>query len=98
MAKVFVVTVKTGAVGITLTAATRCYLFEPAFDPATEAQAAGRIRRLGQTKGVMVKRFVFRNSLDESICKLHAAVRNGSVKLVNGLIPPRGVEMVAPKL
>lgn len=95
-AKVFVVTMKTGSVGITLTAATRCYLFEPAFDPATEAQAAGRIRRLGQTKGVMVKRFVFRNSLDEHICNLHKAVRQGSVKLVDGIIPPAGIEILAP--
>ena len=97
VAKVFVVTVKTGSVGITLTAATRCYLFEPAFDPATEAQAAGRIRRLGQTRGVMVKRFVFRDSLDEAICQLHRAVREGKVKLVDGVIPPAGIQIVAPR-
>jgi SNF2 family DNA or RNA helicase len=54
-AKVFVATMKIGNVGITLTAATRVYLFEPCIDPATEVQAAGRIHRLGQTKNVLVK-------------------------------------------
>ena len=83
-----------GSVGITLTAATRVYLFEPAFDPATEAQAAGRIRRLGQTKDVLIKRFAYRNSLDESICKLHEAVKRGDVKIVDGQIPGEGIRII----
>ena len=80
--------------GITLTAATRVYLFEPAFDPATEAQAAGRIRRLGQTKDVLIKRFAYRDSLDESICKLHEAIRRGEVKVVDGQIPAAGIKII----
>ena len=44
-AKVFVVTYATAAGGITLTAASRVYLMEPALDPAVEMQAAGRIHR-----------------------------------------------------
>merc|ERR1719473_2178292 len=43
--KVMVVTFKTGACGITLTKATRVYLFEPCIDPSHEVQAAGRIHR-----------------------------------------------------
>ena len=39
-ATVIVVTVKTGSVGITLTAASRVYLFEPMLDPAEEQQAS----------------------------------------------------------
>lgn len=46
--KVFVFTVKLGSVGVTLTAATRVYMMEPAFDPSAEVQMAGRIHRLGQ--------------------------------------------------
>ena len=52
----FVVTYATAAVGITLTAATRVYLMEPAIDPAQEMQAAGRIHRLGQTKDIFITR------------------------------------------
>ena len=47
-ARVFIVTYATAAVGITLTAANRVFLLEPCQDPGQEAQAAGRIHRLGQ--------------------------------------------------
>ena len=67
----FVITVKTGAVGITLTAATRVYLFEPALDPAAEVQMAGRIHRLGQTHDVLIKRFLYRQTIEERIDVLH---------------------------
>ena len=39
---VFVITLRSGNVGITLTAASRVYLLEPALDPAVEVQAAGK--------------------------------------------------------
>ena len=58
------------------------------------AQAAGRIRRLGQTKDVLIKRFAYRNSLDESICKLHDAVKRGDVKIVDGQIPGEGIRII----
>ena len=45
---VFGITLKTGSVGITLTAASHVFLLEPSIDPADEIQAAGRINRLGQ--------------------------------------------------
>ena len=50
--KVFVLTLKAGACGVTLTAATRLYLFEPCLDPSHEIQAAGRVHRLGQLRRV----------------------------------------------
>ena len=46
----------------------------PCLDPATEMQAAGRIHRLGQTRDVLVKKFAFRNSIDEQIVELHAKI------------------------
>lgn len=49
-AMVFATTFATAAVGLTLTQASRVYLLEASLDPATEAQAAGRIHRLGQEK------------------------------------------------
>lgn len=79
-ATVFVVTMKAGSCGITLTAATRCYLMGPCLDPAAEMQAAGRIHRLGQTKAVLVKRFAFRNSLDERVINLHEKIVRSEIK------------------
>ena len=85
-----------GAVGITLTAASRVYLMEPCIDPATEVQAAGRIHRLGQTKDVLIKRFAFRDSLDENIIKLHERMRRAATDVVvtDGCIPGLGVRIL----
>ena len=95
-ARVFVFTVKLGSVGLTLTAATRVYLMEPAFDPSCEVQIAGRIHRLGQSKGVLIKKFAFRDSIDENICKLHDEIRAGRIAIVGGQIPPAGIHLLAP--
>jgi hypothetical protein len=93
-AKVFVITVKTGAVGITLTAASRVYLLEPALDPRTELQAAGRIHRLGQTKQVHIKRFAFRGTCEEEIIGLHRELEAGRVEVVDGVLPPVAVQRI----
>lgn len=95
-ARVFVFTVKLGAVGLTLTAATRIYLMEPAFDPSCEVQIAGRIHRLGQSSEVLIKKFAFRDSIDENICKLHDQIRAGRIAIVGGNIPPAGIQLLAP--
>ena len=81
---VFATTFATAAVGLTLTAASRVYLLEASIDPAQEAQAAGRIHRLGQTKEVLVKRFYFRASIDEAIAALHGQIASGGLKLGSG--------------
>ena len=78
-AAVCVTTFHCAAVGITLTAASRVVLMEPTMDPALEAQAAGRIHRLGQTKEVLIKRFAMRDTAEEAIVDLHAAQRAGAL-------------------
>lgn len=65
-----VATIRTGNVGITLTAATRVYLLEPCMDPAEEIQCAGRIHRLGQTKEVFVKRFCYQDTIESAVVKV----------------------------
>ena len=70
------------------------YLFEPAFNPAAEAQAAGRIHRLGQTRDVLITRFVYRNSIEANIIELHEAIRAGHVQMRDGMIPPNGVRIL----
>jgi SWI/SNF-related matrix-associated actin-dependent regulator of chromatin subfamily A3 len=53
--RVFLLTAKSGAVGITLTAASHVYIMEPLHKPALELQAIGRSRRMGQTKSITVR-------------------------------------------
>lgn len=53
---VFLLSVRAGACGINLTAASHVYLMEPAMNPAMEEQAIGRAWRMGQQRAVTVKR------------------------------------------
>ena len=81
---VFVATMTIGNVGINLTAASRVYLFEPCLDPQMEAQAAGRIHRLGQTRPVLIKKLVFRDTIENNIIDLHKAIASGQITIPNG--------------
>lgn len=58
---------RAGAVGINLTQANRVFLMEPSFNPAVEAQAIGRVHRLGQKRKVEVIRLVMKNSVETRI-------------------------------
>ena len=95
---VFVITLRSGNVGITLTAASVVYLMEPSIDPAAEVQAAGRIHRLGQTKAVHVKKFVFKNSIESNIVDLHKEIVEGRISITNAFVPPPGVKILSKNI
>ena len=59
---VFLLSVRSGCVGITLTAANYVFLLEPCLNPALEEQAIGRAWRMGQTRQVHVKKLYVRVS------------------------------------
>jgi len=59
--------ISAGAVGINLTQANRVFLLEPAMNPALEAQAIGRIHRLGQLRNVEIIRLVMKKSIESRI-------------------------------
>ncbi|KAF6825208.1 WD domain-containing protein [Colletotrichum plurivorum] len=85
--RVLLLTLSCGAVGLTLTAATRAYLMEPHWNPTLEDQALARIHRLGQEKEVKTLRFYVRDSFEESV------VKNQNLKreLAGILLAPGGV-------
>jgi superfamily II DNA/RNA helicase len=83
---VLLVTLKAGSVGITLHAASHVFLLEPFIDPATEVQAAGRIHRLGQTKRVGVTKYVFEDSCEANVLKLHEKVHAGELEYTSGIL------------
>ena len=47
-------------------------MMEPALNPALEAQAIGRVHRLGQVNPVEVTRFAIKNSIEERILKMQS--------------------------
>lgn len=65
--KVFLLTLKTGGVGLNLTAADTVFLFEPWWNKAAEEQAVSRIHRIGQTKKVISYSFITRGTIEEKI-------------------------------
>ena len=85
-ARVFIVTYEAAAVRITLTAANRVFLMEPCVDPAQEIQACGRIHRLGQEQDCYIRRFAFKDSIEEAVIELHDRIKAGTVKVVDGKV------------
>ena len=62
--RVFVLTTKTAAVGLTLTAARHVLFMEPCTDASLRKQAIGRIRRIGQTHAVTVHTFQTKGTIE----------------------------------
>jgi SNF2 family DNA or RNA helicase len=64
---VFVLSLKAGGVGITLTKANHVFHFDRWWNPAVEDQATDRAFRIGQKKNVFVHKFVAIGTLEERI-------------------------------
>ena len=65
--KMFVSTLQAGGVGITLTAADTCVMFDSWWSNAMNAQAADRLHRIGQKNSVTIISFTCKNSVEERI-------------------------------
>jgi SNF2 family DNA or RNA helicase len=64
---VFLLTLKTGGVGLNLTKASFVVHIEPWWNPAVENQATDRAHRIGQTKAVTIYRMIVQDSVEEKI-------------------------------
>ncbi|NJL09599.1 MAG: DEAD/DEAH box helicase, partial [Calothrix sp. SM1_7_51] len=64
---VFILSLKAGGVGITLTKANHVFHFDRWWNPAVEEQATDRAFRIGQKKNVFVHKFVVIGTLEEKI-------------------------------
>ncbi|XP_043999487.1 helicase-like transcription factor isoform X1 [Gambusia affinis] len=68
--KVMLLSLKAGGVGLNLTAASRVFLMDPAWNPATEEQCIDRCHRLGQKRNVVVTKFIVKDSVEENMVKI----------------------------
>ncbi|MGL4745358.1 MAG: SNF2-related protein, partial [Dermatophilaceae bacterium] len=82
-APVFLISLKAGGFGLTLTEADYVFVLDPWWNPAAEAQAVDRAHRIGQTKPVNVYRLVSRNTIEEKVVALQERKRNLFAKVVD---------------
>ena len=67
---VFLISLKAGGFGLNLAEADYCFLLDPWWNPATEAQAIDRAHRIGQTRPVMVYRLIARDTIEAKVVAL----------------------------
>ncbi|KAK4986605.1 chromatin remodeling complex Adenosinetriphosphatase [Elasticomyces elasticus] len=64
---VFLLTTRAGGLGINLTSADIVVLFDSDWNPQADLQAMDRAHRIGQTKQVVVFRFITENAIEEKV-------------------------------
>ncbi|PWB97323.1 DEAD/DEAH box helicase [Salinibacterium hongtaonis] len=69
-APVFLISLKAGGFGLTLTEADYVFLLDPWWNPAAEAQAVDRTHRIGQSHTVMVYRMIAADTIEEKVLAL----------------------------
>ena len=80
----FVLSLKAGGSGLTLTAASHVVHFDRWWNPAVENQATDRAFRIGQKQNVLVHKFVCRGTVEEKIDALIESKRGLSNDLLDG--------------
>lgn len=78
----FVLSLKAGGSGLNLTAASHVVHFDRWWNPAVENQATDRAFRIGQTRNVLVHKFVCRGTVEEKIDELMESKR----RLASGVL------------
>ncbi|KAK9413576.1 putative SNF2 family N-terminal domain-containing protein [Seiridium unicorne] len=67
---VFLISLKSGGVGLNLTQAKRVFMMDPWWSFAVEAQAIDRVHRMGQEDEVKVYRFITKESVEERMLRI----------------------------
>jgi non-specific serine/threonine protein kinase len=80
----FVLSLKAGGTGLNLTAASHVVHFDRWWNPAVENQATDRAFRIGQTKNVLVQKFLCRGTVEEKIDALIDSKRQLTHDLLEG--------------
>lgn len=69
---VFLISLKAGGVGLNLTSAEYCFIFDPWWNPAVESQAIDRIYRIGQKNKVFAYKLIAKDTIEEKIALLQS--------------------------
>ncbi len=79
----FLISLKAGNTGLTLTAADYVFLFDPWWNTAVEDQAIDRTHRIGQTKNVFAYKMICKNTIEEKIIHLQQKKKKLSEDLIS---------------
>ncbi|RBA19767.1 hypothetical protein FPRO05_09067 [Fusarium proliferatum] len=66
MVRVLLISINTGAVGLTLTEANKVHIVEPQWNPAIEEQAIARVVRMGQKRPVTIFKYITAGSIENA--------------------------------
>ena len=80
----FLISLKAGGFGLNLAEADYCFVLDPWWNPAIEAQAVDRTHRIGQTKTVMVYRLVAKDTIEQKVMDLKAGKEELFESVVGG--------------
>ncbi|MDU6152155.1 MAG: DEAD/DEAH box helicase [Actinomyces urogenitalis] len=83
-ADVFLISLKAGGFGLTLTEADYVFLLDPWWNPQAEEQAVDRAHRIGQDKPVMVYRMVAADTIEDKVMALKEKKAGLFAKVVEG--------------
>jgi non-specific serine/threonine protein kinase len=78
----FVLSLKAGGTGLTLTAANHVVHVDRWWNPAVEDQATDRAFRIGQTRNVQVRKFVCAGTVEEKISEMIRDKRGLAARIV----------------
>ncbi|EXK82533.1 hypothetical protein FOQG_13103 [Fusarium oxysporum f. sp. raphani 54005] len=68
--RILLISINTGAVGLTLTQANMVHIVEPQWNPAIEEQAIARVARMGQTRPITIFKYIMAGSIENTVVKL----------------------------
>jgi len=80
----FVISVKAGGTGLTLTGASHVIHFDRWWNPAVENQATDRAFRIGQKKNVLVHKFIVPGTIEERVDRLMEGKQQLADELLGG--------------
>ncbi|KAF7718275.1 Uncharacterized protein PECH_002096 [Penicillium ucsense] len=82
--RVLLCSLRAGALGLNLTAASRVVILEPFWNPFVEEQAIDRVHRLNQTVDVKIYRMIIKGTVEERIVELQDRKRELANMTIEG--------------
>ncbi|WP_167202704.1 DEAD/DEAH box helicase [Actinomyces respiraculi] len=95
---VFLISLKAGGFGLTLTEADYVFLLDPWWNPQVEEQAVDRVHRIGQDRPVLVYRLVCAGTIEEKVMALKEKKADLFARVIEGGEAPVRASLTAEEI